>query len=99
MCSAQAVNSGGLDQMAEAAVALQTAKVQASASAEILRTSLELEGQFIDLLARGYGIVEADDEELRVIFRSPETVYERKAPMRDLARFRVRPDRVGLELL
>lgn len=49
--AAQAVNSGGLDQMAEAAVALQTAKVQASASAEILRTSLELEGQFIDLLA------------------------------------------------
>lgn len=51
MGAVQAVNGGGLDNMAEAAVALQTAKVQASASAEILRTSLELEGQFIDLLA------------------------------------------------
>lgn len=49
--AAQAVNSGGLDQVAEAAVALQSAKLQASASAELLRTSLELEGQFIDLLA------------------------------------------------
>jgi hypothetical protein len=50
MGAAAAIN-GGLDNMAEAAVQLQTAKVQASASAEILRTSLELEGQFIDLLA------------------------------------------------
>lgn len=48
--AAQAVN-GGLDNMAEAAVALQTAKVQASASLELLRTSLELEGQIVDLLA------------------------------------------------
>ena len=49
--AAQAVNSGGLDQVAEAAVALQTAQLQASASAELLRTSLELEGQIVDLLA------------------------------------------------
>lgn len=48
--AAQAVN-GGLDKMAEAAVQLQAAKVQASASTEILRTSLELEGQILDLLA------------------------------------------------
>lgn len=48
--AAQAVN-GGLDNMAEAAVQLQTAKVQASASLELLRTSLELEGQIVDLLA------------------------------------------------
>lgn len=48
--AAQAVN-GGLDNMAEAAVALQTAQVQASASLELLRTSLELEGQIVDLLA------------------------------------------------
>lgn len=49
--AAQAVNHGGLDQMAEAAVALQTAQVQAAANAELLRTSLELEKHFIDLLA------------------------------------------------
>lgn len=49
--AAQAVNSGGLDQVAEAAVALQTAKLQASASAELLRTSLAIEGQIVDLLA------------------------------------------------
>lgn len=49
--AAQAVNSGGLDQVAEAAVALQTAQAQASASAELLRTSLALEGQILDLLA------------------------------------------------
>lgn len=48
--AAQAVN-GGLDNVAEAAVALQTAQVQASASLELLRTSLELEGQIVDLLA------------------------------------------------
>lgn len=48
--AAQAVN-GGLDNMAEAAVQLQTAQVQASASLELLRTSLELEGQIVDLLA------------------------------------------------
>lgn len=49
--AAQAVNSAGLDQVAEAAVALQSAQVQASASLELLRTSLELEGQIVDLLA------------------------------------------------
>lgn len=49
--AAAAVNSGGLDQVAEAAVVLQTAKAQASASAELLRTSLALEGQILDLLA------------------------------------------------
>lgn len=49
--AAQAVNSAGLDQVAEAAVALQTAQAQASASAELLRTSLALEGQIVDLLA------------------------------------------------
>lgn len=49
--AAAAVNSGGLDQVAEAAVALQTAQAQASASAELLRTSLALEGQILDLLA------------------------------------------------
>ena len=53
MGAVQAVNGGSLDlgNMAVAAAALQSAKLQASASAEILRTSLELEGQFIDLLA------------------------------------------------
>ncbi len=53
MGAAAAINGGSLDlgNMAEAAVQLQTAKMQASASAEILRTRLELEGQFIDLLA------------------------------------------------
>jgi hypothetical protein len=48
--AAQAVN-GGLENIAEAAVALQTAQLQASASLELLRTSLELEGQIVDLLA------------------------------------------------
>ncbi len=45
---------------------------------------------YIEVLARGYGVLEARPDELLVTFRSPKTVLEKKSPMRDLARFRVR---------
>jgi phosphodiesterase/alkaline phosphatase D-like protein len=38
---------------------------------------------------RGYAVVEATAEELRVIFRSPATVKEKVSEMSDLAAFRV----------
>ena len=38
---------------------------------------------------RGYGIVEARPDELRVSFRAPETIATRTSPMRTLAAFRV----------
>jgi alkaline phosphatase D len=44
---------------------------------------------FIDVLARGYGVMEAREDELLFTFRSPETVLEPVSPMRDLAAFRV----------
>jgi len=38
---------------------------------------------------RGYAVVEADAKELRVIFRSPESVKEKVSKVEDLAKFRV----------
>jgi alkaline phosphatase D len=54
---------------------------------------------YIEMLSRGYGVLEARDDELLVTFRSPASVYDRKSPMRDLARFRVRPGEPRVEVL
>jgi len=53
LAAVEAVNSGSLDlnTMAEAAAKLQSAKIQASASAETLRTGLDLQRTAIDILA------------------------------------------------
>jgi alkaline phosphatase D len=45
--------------------------------------------RYMNILDRGYGVLEAGPESLSVVFRSPMTVYERQSPMRDLARFRL----------
>src|SRR5262249_48472718 len=44
---------------------------------------------FLDLLAKGYGVVEADAQELRITYRSPESVLVPESPMRDRMTFRV----------
>jgi alkaline phosphatase D len=44
---------------------------------------------YAELSAKGYGVLEARPDELLVTYRAPETVLEPRAPMRDLARFRV----------
>jgi alkaline phosphatase D len=44
---------------------------------------------FSNFRARGYGVLEARPDELRVTFRSPSTVMEPTAPVSDLAAFRV----------
>lgn len=53
LAAVQAVNSGSLDlnSMAEAAALLKGAEIQAGASAAVLRTSVDLERHFIDILA------------------------------------------------
>lgn len=53
MGAVQALNGGSLDvvDLGEAAMQLQMAKVQAAISVEVLRTSLELQSHFVDLLA------------------------------------------------
>ena len=38
---------------------------------------------------RGYAVVEASDSELKVTFRSPQTVKSQPSPVEDLAKFRV----------
>lgn len=68
----------------------------------------QLEGQgravnphmaFLDLLEKGYGLLEADADALHVTFRAVGTVLEPSSPVRDLARFRVRPDAPVIETL
>lgn len=54
---------------------------------------------FLDLLAKGYGIVEADARELRVTYRSPASVLVPTSPMRDRVRFRVTLDAPAVEIL
>jgi alkaline phosphatase D len=44
---------------------------------------------YAELKSRGYGVLEARPDELRVTYRSPGTVHEPRSEMRDLARFRV----------
>lgn len=43
--------------------------------------------RYMDLVNRGYGILEARPDELRVAFRSPATTKERTSPTRTLASF------------
>lgn len=52
---------------------------------------------FIDILARGYGVLEARQDELLFTFRSPETVLAPRSPVRDLAVFRVPHDAPRVE--
>jgi len=73
---------------------------------ETLAAQLEAQGRlvnqhfaFLDLLAKGYGVLEADASELRVTFRTVESVLEPDSPVRDLARFRVAPDAPVIERL
>lgn len=53
MGTVQAMSGGSTDvvDLGEVAMQLQMAKVQSAISVEVLRTSLELESHFIDLLA------------------------------------------------
>ena len=53
---------------------------------------------FLDLLSKGYGILEARADELLVEYRSPESILIPSTPMRTLQRFRVLPDRAAIEL-
>jgi alkaline phosphatase D len=45
--------------------------------------------EFVDTEHRGYGVLEARPDELRVTFRSPRTVLEPRSEVRTLAEFRV----------
>lgn len=53
MGAVQAMTGGSTDvvELGEVAMQLQMAKVQSAISIEVLRTSLELESHFVDLLA------------------------------------------------
>jgi hypothetical protein len=53
LAAVKAVNSGSLDlnTMAEAAALLQGAEIQAGASVAVLRSSVEMDRHFIDILA------------------------------------------------
>jgi alkaline phosphatase D len=69
-----------------------------------LARALEMEGltrnphiSFLDVLQRGYGVVEARGDELIVTFRSVDTVLERGSAVRDLARFRIRHGTLSAE--
>jgi len=44
---------------------------------------------YIEVLARGYGVLEARQDEMLVTLRSPRSVATRGAPTRDLARLRI----------
>ena len=54
---------------------------------------------YAELSAKGYGVLEARPDELLVTYRSPSTVLEPKAEMRDLARFRVARGSTEVEVL
>jgi hypothetical protein len=47
---------------------------------------------------RGYGVLEASGDELRVDFRGPLTVYDKISEIRTWASFRVAPDRPMVEM-
>jgi len=68
--------------------------------------SLEAQGRatnphfaFLDLLSKGYGVLEARHGGLLVTYRSPESILTPVSPMRTLQRFRVLPDRPAIELV
>jgi len=54
---------------------------------------------FLDLLAKGYGVVEADATELRITYRSPGSVLVPESPMRDRVKFRVGIDAPVIEVV
>lgn len=54
---------------------------------------------FLDLLAKGYAVLEADARELRVVYRSPGSVMVPESPARDRVRFRASPGIRALEVV
>jgi alkaline phosphatase D len=54
---------------------------------------------FLDLLAKGYAVLEARRDELLVAYRSPESILTATSPIRTLQRFRVLPDHPLIELV
>ena len=54
---------------------------------------------YVELEAKGYGVLEARRDELLVTYRSPETVMRPESPVRDLARFRVARGSTAVEQL
>ena len=68
---------------------LAPTQTQAARSLEAVARTNNPHLDFIDILARGYAVVEARRDELLVTFRSPENAWEQRSPVRDLARFRV----------
>ncbi len=45
--------------------------------------------EYVEVSSRGYGVLEARPDELRVTFRRPRTVLQPRSTVEDLARFRV----------
>jgi alkaline phosphatase D len=74
-------------------------QTEAARGLEALARQVNPHLTFIDVLARGYAVVEAGADELRVTLRSPENVHQRGSPVRDLARFRVAAGATALERL
>ena len=54
---------------------------------------------YAELSAKGYGVLEARTDELRVTYRSPETVLRPEARVRDLAHFRVERGSTEVQVL
>jgi alkaline phosphatase D len=54
---------------------------------------------YAQLSAKGYGVMEVRPDELRVTYRSPSTVLEPRAEIRDLANFRVARGSTQVEVL
>jgi alkaline phosphatase D len=53
--------------------------------------------RFIDVVSRGYSVLEARPDELLVTLRSPQTTFEPSSPTRDLAVFRLRHGSLDVE--
>jgi alkaline phosphatase D len=68
---------------------LKPGQTTAASQLEALFLNANPHVSFIDILSRGYAVVEASMTDLTVTFRSPMTVYDKSSPTRDLARFRV----------
>ncbi len=73
---------------------------------DALARDLEAQGRavnphfaFLELLAKGYAVLEARHDHLLVTYRSPSSILDPVSPMRTLQRFRVLPERPAIELL
>jgi alkaline phosphatase D len=66
-----------------------TAPDRATAEVQHLLDVSNPHWRFSNFVDKGYGVLEARPDELRVEFRAPQTVGERTSPVRTLARFRV----------